>query len=79
MYGGVEMFERISERPLDPPEDVVADYCNHCGGEIYEGETVYRINGRLIHEDCLWDFAKDCFADCKEEAEVRVRAKVWPN
>jgi len=71
------MFERIPERPLEPPEDVVVGYCDQCGGEIYEGETVYRIDGQLIHEDCLEDFAKDYFADCKEEVEVRVRARVW--
>lgn len=59
----------IPERPLDPPEDVVVGYCVHCGGEIYDGETVYNIDGDLIHEDCLHDFAKDYFADCKEEVE----------
>ena len=39
-----------------------------CGGEIYEGETVYNIDGQLIHEDCLHDFADDYFKNCKEEA-----------
>ena len=32
------------------------------------GETVYNIDGQLIHEDCLHDFADDYFKDCKEEA-----------
>lgn len=71
------MFEYVPERPLDPPEDAVADYCGHCGGEIYQGETVYRIDGNLIHEDCLNDFAKDYFADCKEVVEAHIRMRVW--
>lgn len=66
----------IPERSLEPPEDVPVGYCEHCGGEIYEGETVYRIDGQLIHEDCLWDFAKEYFADCKGEIECEVRTRV---
>lgn len=56
------------EKALEPPKDKIFDYCAHCGGEIYEGETVYNIDGQLIHEDCLHDFADDYFKDCKEEA-----------
>lgn len=62
------------EPPLEPPEDVIVGHCAYCGGEIYEGDTVYRIDSDLIHEDCLYDFAKDYFADCKEE-EVESYAK----
>ena len=62
------MFEYLPERPLEPPEDKPIAYCDYCGGEIYEGETVYSIDGQLIHEDCLHDFADDYFKDCKEEA-----------
>lgn len=57
------------ELPLEPPEDKPVGYCAHCGQEIYEGETVYDIDGELIHEDCLADFAAEYFADCKKEAE----------
>ncbi len=62
------MFEYLPERPLEPPEDTPVAYCDYCGGEIYEGEVVYNIDGRLIHEDCLHDFADDYFKDCREEA-----------
>ena len=62
------MFEYLPERPLEPPEDKPIAYCDYCGGEIYEGETVYTVDGQLIHEDCLHDFADDYFKDCKEEA-----------
>ena len=66
------MFDRIPEPRFDPPEPKVFGYCQHCGGEIYEGETYYNIDGQIIHEDCLWDFAKEHFADCKEEARAHV-------
>ena len=59
------MFEYLPERPLEPPEEKPIAYCDYCGGEIYEGETVYNIDGQLIHEDCLHDFADDYFKDCK--------------
>lgn len=26
------------EAPLEPPEDEIFGYCDHCGGEIYMGE-----------------------------------------
>ncbi len=63
------------ERPLEPPEDVVVALCNCCGGEIYEGEPHYVIDGKRIHEDCLGDFAKDYFSDCVEE--VNLHAKTY--
>lgn len=58
----------IPERPLDPPEDKVFTYCEHCGGEIYEGEDYYDIEGESIHEDCLYDFAKSLYSGCRKEA-----------
>ena len=56
------------ERPLEPPEDKIFGYCDHCGGEIYEGDTVYDIDGQRIHEDCLEDFARGYFAAWLPEA-----------
>ena len=67
----------VPERPLEPPEEHPVGYCDHCGGEVYEGDTVYRIDGQCIHDDCLEDFAKDYFADCKEEVEGCVKARAW--
>lgn len=66
----------VPERPLEPPEDKPAGYCGFCGGEVYEGDTVYRIDGQLIHENCLEDFAKDYFADCEEVVELEIRTRV---
>jgi hypothetical protein len=44
---------------LPDPQDVKAmATCASCGMEIYEGETVYVIEGAIIHEnsDCLLNF-----------------------
>lgn len=65
------MCEYIPEPALEPPEDVIFSYCDRCGGEIYEGETYYAIDGKHICADCLRDFASDYFADCLEKAVVR--------
>lgn len=67
------MLDRIPERPLEPPEDKIYGYCAHCGGEIYEGEEIYEIDGEEVHEDCLYDFVKDRFDVCKKEALVYER------
>ena len=61
------------ERPLDPPEDKVFGYCDHCGGEIYEGEEVYEIDGNIIHEDCLLDYVRENLA-VKKEALIYAEA-----
>ena len=58
------------ERPLEPPEDKIFGYCDHCGGEIYEGDTVYDIDGQRIHVDCLEDFVRGYFAACLTEARI---------
>ena len=63
------MYNFIPERPLDPPEDKVFCYCDHCGGEIYDGEEYYEIKGDLVHEDCLLDYVKENLAT-KKEANV---------
>jgi hypothetical protein len=33
--------------------------CEHCGGEIYEGEEYLEVDDCNIHEDCFDDFAKE--------------------
>lgn len=60
------MGDFIPERPLEPPEDKIFGYCDHCGGEIYEGEEVYEIEGDIIHEDCLLDYVRKNLAVRKE-------------
>lgn len=43
----------------DPADAKVKTYCEACGGEIYENEMVYIVNGLIIHDDldCLKDIA----------------------
>lgn len=61
------------EAPLEPPEDKIFGYCDHCGGEIYMGEDIYEINGDIIHEDCLLDYARENLAE-KKEATIYAEA-----
>ena len=42
----------------------VEGVCDLCGGEIYQGQSYYRINGRTVCRDCLADYAGSYFADC---------------
>lgn len=60
----------VPERPLESPENKIYGTCDFCGGEIYEGETIYSIDGQCIHEDCLHDFARSYFANFMTEARV---------
>lgn len=32
--------------------------CAHCGEPIYGGEPHYDIDGELVHEECLFDWAE---------------------
>lgn len=47
----------------EPP---VADYCAHCGGEIYEGEDYKEYGDKMFHDDCWYHGASDCI---KKESE----------
>lgn len=58
----------ITESPLEPQPDIVFDYCDMCGGEIYKGEEFYDIENQCICEDCLHDFADEYFESYRREA-----------
>lgn len=60
MYNQESLFEA--------PEERVFGYCDSCGSEIYEGEPYYSIGGKMIHCECLGDFAVSHFAGCLKEA-----------
>lgn len=53
--------------PEEPGE--IVGTCPVCGGEIYKGELVYRINGERIHEDCIFEWVHQTYDKDKEEAE----------
>lgn len=48
-------LDRFSQGLPDPQEADVKAYCTGCGGEIYENEDVYVVNGEILHKDleCL--------------------------
>ena len=41
-------------------------YCDFCGAEVYSGDLIYRIEGEIIHEECLSDYAEERFRPCRE-------------
>jgi hypothetical protein len=45
------ILDRFSQGLADPADAKVMAICPGCGGEIYEGETVYVVNGTILHED----------------------------
>jgi hypothetical protein len=52
---GVDYDEWKTRTPRDV--EVIVDYCEQCGGEIYLHNPFYRTNIGRIHEDCFDDFA----------------------
>ncbi len=56
---------------LEPDLERIFAYCEHCGGEIYDGEDYYEIDGDCIHEDCFYEYIRELYADCKREADCR--------
>lgn len=39
------------------PEPIIIGKCEACREDIQKGETHYNIDGDLIHDDCLTDWA----------------------
>lgn len=42
---------------LDARQEVIGK-CEHCGDNIYADEDYYDIEGEIIHEDCLREWAE---------------------
>lgn len=42
---------------LDARQEVIGK-CEHCGDDIYADEDYYDIEGEIIHEDCLREWAE---------------------
>lgn len=43
----------VHKKWRDPQRRAPAGECAICGGEIYRGEIIWRLNGRTICWDCL--------------------------
>lgn len=67
------------EPSLELPDDVVVAHCDLCGGEIYGGESMYRIDSKTICDDCLLDFAKTYFEEYRKDAELPTRSSMTYN
>lgn len=54
--------------PLMYEEDgsTVRAVCDLCGGEIYQEETFYRVDGETVCEDCVADYARGLLAPFRE-------------
>lgn len=46
---------RAEEEYKSPPEAKTVTYCEDCGNEVYEDETLYLWGGRWICPECLED------------------------
>ena len=67
-------LDRFSQGLPDPQEAEVKAYCEGCGGEIYEGEDVYVVDGVILHAewDCLYQYIDPGFMTVEEALGVEV-------
>lgn len=49
--------EWVTRTPED--DEKIFCYCEHCDGEIYEGEEYLEVDGANIHEDCFDEHARE--------------------
>lgn len=42
----------------DDEEGEVVGKCEHCGEDVYDSQARYNIEGVLLHEDCLYGWAR---------------------
>ena len=62
---GEGIWRRLADRQLQRPVGL----CRLCRGELYRGDIFWRIEGSLICEDCLDDFARRYFAPWRTTGE----------
>lgn len=65
-------LDRFACGPADPAEAKVMAYCEGCGGEIYQGERAYVVNGDIIHAkwECLEDYIEPICVNVEEALGV---------
>ncbi|SDH85578.1 hypothetical protein SAMN04489735_10854 [Aneurinibacillus thermoaerophilus] len=54
-------MDRFSQGLADPQETHVVGECLSCGGEVYEGEEVWEVEGEYLHDgyDCIRGYIAD--------------------
>lgn len=50
-------------------DEVIVCECEHCGGEIYEGDEIYRTSEGIVHDDCFVEFAHEVLESEPDVAE----------
>lgn len=55
----------IRKKHRDSQRDFPAAACALCGGELYRGEVCWRMNGRLLCQDCVVPWLLDELAPCR--------------
>ncbi len=65
-------LDRFAQGPPDPQDADVLAYCEGCGGEIYEGEDVYVVDGVILHAEweCLVQYIDPDFMTVEEALGV---------
>jgi hypothetical protein len=66
-------LDRFAQGPPNPADAKVMAECAGCGGEIYEGEDVYIVNGDITHLDyeCLMKYIDPEVATVEEALGVK--------
>ena len=44
-------------------------YCDKCGFEVYDGDSIYIIDGFVICDECFPDYAREYFSCSKHFGE----------
>lgn len=55
----------IPKRHRDPQRRVPAGECALCGGDLYPGQHVWKLWGRLLCEDCAARWVLEELAACR--------------
>jgi len=67
-------LDRFSQGLPDPQDADVLAYCEGCGGEIYQGEEVYVVEGDILHAEweCLVRYIDPEFKTIEEALGVEI-------
>ena len=50
---------RMKKMAQDLQNTVPVGYCAYCGGEIYEGDSIYVAGRCMVHGECMEDYILD--------------------
>lgn len=50
------MSYHVPDYKLEPDDEQPVMFCGNCNGDLYEGDTIYKIDGDTVCEECLADY-----------------------